>query len=705
MSALARASQLPILNGTRTGATHRFIVSIPALSASALVGSDRPTSKTTHFLDQKLTDLKYSLSINGNASRIWSQYTSLLNYLGHENLSLEIHQQVLRKCTPPTTELRFAATRRLLVGNKPTIPHMHEGRFQTVIRMIRAMGMKPSLDDYHFILEQFAAVGHHVGVMHVYKELLYLGLEPKVKTFGLCFQAIAHRLTLPVLAINHPRLIAQTKKMTAELLRDMQKYRVSFTSVNLDLCTRILKETLDWDGFNSLLKWGYGIDLSNPDRAPLEYTESGERKLSIDIPDIDLPTLPKPLPFSTAALNTTIDMLGRLGNVPKMVQAFEVLTQPLPQANQHLFSSFDDDDFGITVPVSPSFVPPWADPNTTTFTTLIRHLCRAGHTILARHYLLQIMELEKRTKHSLRIRLGSSPLDKVTAPRIAINRATLLSVFGESHRDKNVGLMRWLNTKLSRIIRKKRAELEFFRHLREGWNRAHELRYQLETIYSDDVPSLSKAPLVPVSESPSRDSSSLLPSSSLRAIRSRNLSSRARWNPAKVGTAFDVDLDRESATLVAKERKPFNVGLHANILERDLREIEQLASKVDDVLGRTVQRVKERLGRRVWGEKNIYLHTERGRVKVSRTTWAETANFQPRRGYKPGDEYEPRPVMPRRSRTVDPSLRIYRRPLMKWRPYSSLASSSVANTASSSDCDIHGGFPIQNRLPSSLRWR
>ncbi|KAK2466495.1 hypothetical protein APHAL10511_002137 [Amanita phalloides] len=675
-----------------------------------------PTSESYEGLDllltRKLSDFKYSLSITGNPSRIWSQYNSLLNYMGHEKLPLEIHQQVLRKCTPSSTKLRFSGTRRLLVGNRPSTPHMHEGRFQVVIRAIRALGTKPDLDDYHFILEQFGAVGHHVGVMHVYKELLYLGLEPKSKTFGLCLQAIAHRLTLPVLVINHPRLIIQTKKMTAELLSDMQKYRVPFTSVNLDLCTRILKETLDRDGFHSLMKWGYGIDLSNPDRVPLEYTEVEDRKVNVGISDIELPALPTPQPFSTAALNTTIDMLGRFGNISKLIQAFEVLTQPVPQVNQHLFSSFDDDDFGVTVPITPSFTP-YAEPNTTTFTLLIRHLCRAGHTILARHYLLQLIEFDKRSKHTLRERLKSEP-DGTVAPRIAITRAALLPAFGESNRDKNVGLMRWLNTKLPKIMKRKRAEVAFFRRLREEWTNAQAFRCRQEHMHSNDLTTIpAEFSHISGPESPSTKPTVFFSSRSLQGLQARNLSSRIRCNRAQVGTVFDVDLDQPTMSL-SHESKPFDIDLHIKILESDLHGIEQLASRVDDVMGRTIQRVKERLGRRVWNEKDIYIQSEASRMRVSRSRWTEIVNFKPRRGYRPGDGDGVQRPSPRRFGPTSPSLRLYRQPVVKSRSYVSRAGPRVAAatvsvndlpTESRARHEIHDDFPKWNYLPPFLRQR
>ncbi|KAF8351137.1 hypothetical protein F5887DRAFT_194620 [Amanita rubescens] len=656
---LVRAPQLSIVADARRKPTRRLFSSASTPILPPLVSPDVSNTasyeKVDALLKQKIVDLEYSLSIRGNPSRIWSQYTSLVNNFGRESLPLKMYQQVLRQCTPPTSKLRFSSARRLLAMNVPRIPHIHEGRFQTVIRAIRSMGMKPDLEDYHFILEQFAAAGHYSGSLHVYKEILHLGLQPNSTTFALCFQAIAHRLTLPILVLHHHRLIAQTKRMTSELLNDMKKFRVSFTPVSLDLCTRILKETLDNDGFDSLMKWGYGIDLSNPDRPALEYSRLEDRKVDVGIPDIELPALHAMVPFSTMALNTTIEVLGRLGNVSKLVQAFETLTTPLPQASQHLFSSFDDDDgdFGVKVPVSQTYNQ-YAEPNTTTFALLIRHLCSAGHTILARHYLIQLMKLEKERRHIFRHSLKTSPLNKIAAPRISVTRATLLPVYGESNRGKHVELMRWLNTKLPRIIKGKRTELAFCKHIHEKLTRARALLYQQEYMYSD-VSSPSTQGLTP---------SSSTASDLLRAVRPRDSSSRMRRNFVKVGTPIYADLDQELASHPSSEIRPFNLNLHIEHLERELERIEHLASTVDDVLGRTVQRVKERLGRRVWGGKDLYLSGEDKRLNVSRAQWIEIVNFKPRRGY-PGDGHSLQRAATYRTRIGNPLMRIYRRPRMK----------------------------------------
>lgn len=564
---------------------------LPLLPDTADASSSTTPSVSTvrdHLRDVRFNDLKDSLSRSGNPTRVWSYYTSLLNFLGYEKLPLEIHQQVLRQCTPPTSQLRTSAARRLVMGNSPTNPHIHEGRFQTIIRTMRSFDMKPTLDDYNFILEQFAAVGHHTGAMHVYKELRRVGLLPRTKTFGLCLQAIAHRLTLPVEKGDRPLLVQQTRKMLSELHADMQTHNIPFTSVNLDLTIRILKETLDREGFESLMRWAYGIDLSNPDRPPLEHMGLSTAGSGIATQSIPVP----PQPFSTPALNTTIDMLGILGDVSKLIQAFEVLTQPLPKASQHQFTSFDDDDdFGVADGfVAPEFTPPHASPNTTTYNMLLRHLCRGGHATLARHYILEAIHLDRQTDSNLRFAVMQKPIDQILAPHFAINCGTLLSAFGLSNRDKNARLMRWLASKIPSIIRRKKGSVAFFNRVR------------------DRLISKNK-PLGPSQKS-------------LQTVRSRS----AQWDR---GSVLDLNVDAPPETSLPPV-KYLDLNFHIQVLERDLAEISQFNRRVLDVLGRTTQRIKERLGRRVWSGKDIYLQTSSSRLMMTRKHWQSIVHFKPR---------------------------------------------------------------------------
>ena len=574
---------------------HSSTLTLPADAVESSPSTPVSVSTPRDLLRQRrFYDLTDSLTHGGSPSRVWSNYTNLLNFMGYEKLPLEIHQQVLRQCTPPTAQLRTAATRRILVGNSPATPHIHEGRFQTIIRTIRSFEMKPALDDYNFILEQFAAVGHYLGAMHVYRELRQLGLIPVAKTYTLCLQAIGHRLTLPVKRGTRPHMVEQCRKSLGKLTSEMQSLNIPFTAVNVDLTMRILKEMIDMEGFEALMRWAYGIDLSNPDRTPLEYMGLNIPKSGFTSAEKSIPPLPSPLSFSTAALNTTIDMLGRLGDVSKLIQTFEVLTMPLPNAGQHQFASFDDDDFGTTDGfVAPKFTPPHAPPNTTTYNILLRHLSQGGHTALARHYLVQAIYLDRRFDHRLRITVMTKPIDQVHAPRFALNRGTLLSVYGVSNRDKNAGLMRWLASKIPRIIKRKQSSLDFFTRLR------------------DQLLSQNK----PIG--PSQGSSKIV----------KFWTSEARSTPS----VFDLDVDAALITPAPNHVKLLDLNTHIQVLERDLKEIGELERRVTDVLGRTTQRIKERLGRRVWLAKNVYLRSASSRRLVSRPHWQKIVNFRSRR--------------------------------------------------------------------------
>ena len=542
----------------------------------------------------RLDDLNDALNNNGSPSHVWANYTNLLNVVNIDNIPIEIHQQVLRRCTPSSQELRIAVVRRLEASNIPATPHTHEDRFKAIMRNIRILGVHPSLDDYHFVLEQFAAVGHLVGSNHVYKELQRIGHKPNHKTFGLCFQSMAHRFTLPIPKSQRSTLPIQAQEMFNKYMADMRNHNVPLTPINLDLMLRILKETLDLEGFESLMRWGYGLDLSHPDRIALEYTTRTDDKPLI------------PFPFTTASLNTTIDMLGRSGNISKLVQAFEVLTQPLPEASQHSFNAFEEDeDFGVSVKVSPSarFSPPHACPNTTTYNMLLRHICRAGHSILARHYILQAMDLDRQTDKQLRQTVCKwdrrkkkailQPLNQVLAPHFSINRQLLLSVMGKGNVDKDLGLLRWLYTKLPFIIRKKTNDLEHYSSLQKAYAEV------AQSSTGTHQHSLSPIPSYPPADSTTPD-------------------------------LFDLDLE-DLTPPETQQIKYFNLDLHVRILTRDLFEIKSFAQRLEFVLGRTTERVKERLGRRVWAGKDIYLSTEARRVNQTRDAWKTIVNFQPRR--------------------------------------------------------------------------
>lgn len=467
------------------------------------------------------------------------------------------------------------------------------------------MGETPSLDDYHFILEQFAAAGHYQGTMQIYNEILVVGLQPRTKTFGLCLRALAHRLTQPVSRYKQEALFAHIGDLHKELLAEMQRWNVGFHSVNFDMSIRLLKGSMDKEGCERLLKMGYGIDLANPDRPVLEYLHDANA-----VADPLFTKLPQPQRFSTAGLNTVIDLLGRLGDVSKLVQAFEVLTQPLPsKATQHFSSTFDeeDDDYSSSIsPPTPQHVAlPSASPNTTTYNTLLRYLAQANNHILARHYILQAMEYDRTSDRALRGQLAYGfPPEEVSALHFAINRGTLLPAFGAANRDKNVSMMRWIQSKIPAILRRKRNDLKMYSEYLK------ELDAKREETSEAAAPGSLMSMSTPTPPPPS-----------------------AFFSPSSSKSSAQVsvhDLDLDAPPVVAPPPvKRFNIHQHLYILQRDIGEIEQFSLDVAETLGRITQRVKERLGRRVWLQKDVYFRSTDKRQRIGRQQWTQQVNFMP----------------------------------------------------------------------------
>ncbi|KAI0921546.1 hypothetical protein AcV5_000895 [Taiwanofungus camphoratus] len=623
---------------------HRMHTSAPCRSAFVLPNSDvwnvtlNSTDPKDIVLSHKFRQLKDTLAqTTPHPNRVWGRYIDMLNFLGFEKLPLDIHQSVLRKCTPSAAELRvFIATRSVegVRRRDHQEAHIYEYRFQAIIRNIRSSGWTPDIDDYHFILEQFAAAGHHQGSMHVLEEITLLGLPKSAKTYGLCLQALCHRLTLPCRKVLRPQLVSDVTRLCLRLVNEMNARNVPFTSVNVDLVIRILKETSNLEGFQNLMKVAYGIDLSYPDRPPLEHWDrDNDRVANFIISGGPTARFPDPLPFSTDALNTTIDMLGRLGNVSKLIQTFEVLTTPLSMHHREpsSFDDDDDDDYGLSNPRVAPYQPPHARPNTQSYHMLLKWLSRAGHTVLARHYLLQAISVEKADAHRLRIDCIRKAPAEIVAPQVGVNRSMLLAVYAQANRDKDLELMRWVLQRIGIVIRRKRGYIKYHTRVQARWQDAtsqsaatfSEVPHaedgssnsQPNTMSKDVVgdPSFSLDPAFSTFFSPSSASGS-------------DVSETINLPPTPY---FDVDLDATPPS-TAPPPKQFDIGLHLSILKRDLEALEHLEQYVADMLGRTTQRVKERLGRRVWAGKNIYMRDLNRRVAVSREEWRQKVQYRPR---------------------------------------------------------------------------
>lgn len=538
--------------------------------------------------------------------RVWGIYMDLLHTVGARHIPLETHGRVLRCCTPSTEELRVSTALRLRARRDASGPKLLEDRLDTVIRNIEAAGHTPVLEDYHVILAHFAAVGQHEGAVQVYKELVERKFEPQPKTYGLILQAVAHRLTLPCAPSQKPRYVRQATAVCRDILTEMWGRGVSVSSANLDLAMRILKESVDEEAFAHFMRVGYAIDLDYPDRSPVQVLER-QAALAADADGVTVRGVSEPQPFSTAALNTTIEILGRFGNISKLVQTFEVLTQPLPlQANQHFSHAFDeeDDDFGIANPAStPAYRAPHAAPNTTTYNLLIKHISRAGHASLARHYLQEAFRRDRVADRANRSNMWCLS-EGVPAPHFAINKGTILPVFGLANREKDIVLMRWVSWVARQTLRRKETDIAYYSGIAK----------QLAA----GQPAPEKCAAYPIVGPSPQEPPTSAPSAA---------ASKATTSEDEVAAVFAVDLD---APLVPPPTptKVLDLSFHIQLLQRDRDQLASFCQDIDDIIARTAQRVKERLGRRVWAGKSVFFLHNGQRELISRPTWSEIVHFK-----------------------------------------------------------------------------
>jgi len=273
-----------------------------------------------------------------------------------------------------------------------------------------------------------------------------------------------------------------------------------------------------------------------------------------------------------------------------------------------------------------------------TFQFLIKHAARAGHAIFARHYLVQAMRLDREEDVRLRRDLCTLPVHEISPPLVAVNRRMFLSVFGLSNIQKHAELMRWTK-RLTRYGQGaagggvSSGAMESRKASVQSQANASVTGLVQETSTSS---SADRSSTTPPNFSPSNTRHDPLPESS-GAVGTSSSSSIPTPTPSVTpssehpgGTSgssiFDLDINSDCSHS-PPPRRVFDIDAHISLLQRDIRQLEQLGYDVEAVLGRTVHRVKERLGRRVWSGKNIWLAQDQARVPATKEFWKGAVNF------------------------------------------------------------------------------
>ena len=513
-------------------------------------------------------------------TQVYEQYIAVVNSEDHP-LPLKTHQAVLRACTPGLRDIRKYTAQSLQERTLDwhRLTHPYETRFEKIMRNIADAGFNPSIKDYHFVMSQFAAAGHYAGIQRYMRQMDTVGLEPTQGTFGFLLQAISHRISLPTSRLGRPAIVRELVGLTVETLREMFDRRIRPSSMSLDLAFRVLSEAYDLKGLAELLRAGYGVDLDYLDSPPM------------DAASVPSTSTAGSSPLSTNFLNSLLETLGRWGQISKMVYVFETLTNPLPTPAK-TDDTYDDDEDDFT-PIQQEWKPPSAEPNTTTFNTLIKHCVDHKYPALAEHYARRLMYEEHVITRRLRGELRVKPSSEVAAPRRAVTVSTLRPIHGFANRTHNIELLRWLIRACKLAVRRKYRSWTYYNQTKSKY-------------LAPDTPAAPESP-----PSPSSSPSSLTPTSSSSG-HSRPLT--------------------------------FNVITHLWVLRNDINELSDLKRKTAATLSDAITKCKARLGRRIWNGKDVYMRDKEARVNVDPEAWKGMVNFRESKR-----RVKPRPQVKKRS--------------------------------------------------------
>ena len=458
----------------------------------------RTLNPSSTLRDKTQNSLELLLNTAGTLYQtVWESYLALKDIVDQQKgppIPRHILEAVLRQCTPTWHALRYNAIQPATeygALKRLQFPLPHEARLRSVLQYMRKSNQPPTEDDYHFILQQMAAVGHVGGASAVLEEMEATeGIQPSVKTFKYVLRACVFLLESPIPPEAESQVANSVNTLASRVAKRMQELNLELDTPIVGLMLRIFKEQQNTEACEHILRLACSFDVQRPDRLPEEF----ESRLK-DADRRQLP-LPVPVPITTSILTTLMNLYGSQGEIPKMITAFEVLTNPYPLPS-NLPSPHSDwwdaeDEYDVASPViqtplkhRPEYIwePPKSRPNTATFSTIILYLSWARQRMLCEHYMLLAEEYDKAESIRLRNELGKElkrlervssntapdqtpetpSLGLIEAPRIHITPHMFKPVFVYANQARLTELMRWMRQHLRGIIWRRQSDLDFFK--------------------------------------------------------------------------------------------------------------------------------------------------------------------------------------------------------------------------------------------------
>ncbi|WFD02642.1 hypothetical protein MOBT1_001323 [Malassezia obtusa] len=286
------------------------------------------------------------------------------------------------------------STPQELAPRAPPVPQrasdarVYLSRVQALLGNMRAEPGGVAAADYNHALEVLAHGGHYAEMKVLFDEMTAMrasipALAPSRPTYDVMLRGLfeharheTDRLRAAYgHALNptaHTRRIAQATAAEGQaakavqgaakhaareattLIQDMQQHAVRPSTLTLDLAARVLRVTGQLPALLALLRTGFGVDVANPD------ADRGETTLEC------VPT--------THTLNTVLMALGEHATVANMMTAYETMTQPLPGAGAAGAA-------GAREVAELGAASRSVQPNTKTFSVLLKHACSASDTL------------------------------------------------------------------------------------------------------------------------------------------------------------------------------------------------------------------------------------------------------------------------------------------------------------------------------------
>lgn len=577
-----------------------FSATLPALSSGA---QDKPASswrlhnprslrsmREGTLLEKEAEELELTRKLGGQNTKVYGRYLAAVDNSEGVPLPLEVHQAVLRACALPAHVIRAYSARTLAQERAVyhEFTHPHESRFRKITQNIVNAGFIPSIEDYHFIMNQLAAAGRHNAIRKYMRHMEKFGLVLDDRTFEFLLQATANRVSFlrPIKnrtsfqtsILQQPRIFSMAADATVGTIREMAKRGILPSSRTLDPVFKVFSQEHELWSTEKLLRLSYGIDLNYLDSPPINPVSAS--------PGTPPKRLPGVLPLSTSVLNSILEAYGRRGLISKMVYIFESLTNPLPVPAKP-DNAFDDDDDDFA-PIQQLWKPPSPQPNTASFNLLIKYCAEHRYHWLARHYAKQVVREEKEGITRLMHGSVEKLLGGFLAPRVAVSEGTLLPLLHFANRNHKTELLRWIIWASHKSIGRKYRSWAFCNQTQSKFD------------------SQKEVPTSATSDSPESSESSTNPDT-----------------PNLPGS-----LPSPTTSPPPSPGKPLDVSMHIKILKHDLTKLFPVKWHAKNRLFSELNRKKARIWRRISAGKDVYLRDQNARVKVDPEEWKDKLIFK-----------------------------------------------------------------------------